>query len=507
MKYVFGDFELDIGRQELANGDTVQRLPQRIFDTLYVLIAHRDRTVSKDEIAEKVWHGRAVTDDSVSAAIKEARHQVGDDGTSQRIIRTQHGIGFRWVAEARLKDAGGQAAIWTASQGGAPRESKSQTTGAGRPSIAVLPFSVATTRGRTALLGDAVAAEVITELAKLRWLRVIARGSSFRFRERDPDPQAVANLLNVRYTLAGVIEVRDRGLEVLLELARTSDGTVIWSDRITGPPREINELRSRIVAAIISALEVRIPAEEARVALSRAPEDLDAWGEFHIGLSHLYRYNLGDMARAKAHFEAAIARNSGFARAHAGLSFIAFQQAFMHFSQERERSVAEAADHAERSLSLDPLDPFGNYCMGRASWIAGDLESAKLWSKRSYEISPSYAHGHYLYAMMDLYAGGTETALTESAASLTLSPLDPLSYGMLATHASALIGQDRFEEGATWSELAASRPEAHYLIDMIAAAANEMTGNAKRAEFWATRVRRRRPDASGADFFEFLPVP
>jgi hypothetical protein len=73
---------------------------------------------------------------------------------------------------------------------------------------------------------------------------------------------------------------------------------------------------------------------------------------------------------------------------------------------------------------------------------------------------------------------------------------------MLATHASALIGQDRFEEGATWSELAASRPEAHYLIDMIAAAANELTGNLRRAEFWATKVRRRRPDANGADFFE-----
>ncbi|MCB1354740.1 MAG: winged helix-turn-helix domain-containing protein [Rhodobacteraceae bacterium] len=502
MKYAFGSFELDVRRQTLSRGEIVLHVPHRVFATLYLLVANHDRDVTKDELLQKVWRGNVVGDDSLTAAVREARRLVGDDGRSQRMIRTLHGVGYRWVGEARLLEGGSRAALPGLVLEDEAQEGMAQIRRTGRPSIAVLPFAVLTSVEECGLLGDAVAAELIGGLARLAWLKVIARGSSFRFHEPAPDPAAVARLLDVRYVLSGTIERNGSRLEISVELARTLDAVVIWSERFAGRIDDVHDIRAHILAAAIAALELRIPAEEARAALTMAVENLDAWAEFHIGLRHLYRYNLRDMDLAEARFEAALAREPGFARAHAGLSFIAFQRAFMHVTGNRERAIDEAAAHAARSLELDPLDPFGNYCMGRASWISGDLESASVWARRSFAAAPGYAHGHYLYAMMDLYSGGTEMARRESATSLSMSPIDPLSYGMLATHASALIGEGAFEAAVAWSEEAALRPEAHYLIDMIAAAANELAGRPGRAEFWARRIRRRRPDATGADFFE-----
>ena len=502
MRYAFEEFELDVARQELVHDGLVRRLPQRLFNSLYLLISNSDRAISKDEFVEKVWHGRAVTDDSISAAIRDLRRLLGDDGTAQCMIRTQHGFGFRWVAETKLgKDSSSVALVRGA---GRPEEPTSDVQDAedGRPSIAVLPFRDFGPDGETGLLGDAIPAELIAEMARMRWLRVMARGSSFRFREADPDPGVVGQMLNVRYALTGLIERCSRDLAVSLELARTMDGSVIWTETLNAPIDDVHDMRRQIISRVVSALDLCVTAEEAKRALARPPENLDAWGEFHIGLRHLYRYNLKDMALARSHFEAALSKERDFARAHAGLSFIAFQQAFMHYGQDRGAAVAQSLDHGERGLSLDPLDPFCNYCLARAFWAEGDLDRAKEWSRRSFEISPSYAHGHYLYSMMDLYSGGTSTALGESSVALGLSPVDPLSYGMLATHASALIGCGDLEAAATWAERAASRPEAHYLIHMIAAAANDLAGNAERAAFWADRARRRRPDAGSMDFFE-----
>jgi DNA-binding winged helix-turn-helix (wHTH) protein len=204
VRYAFGEFELDVARQELFHDGLVRRLPQRLFDTLYLLIANSDRAISKEEFVEKVWHGRAVTDDSISAAIKDVRRLLGDDGTAQSYVRTQHGFGFRWMADTKLRhDANTVVPISDPGRPGEPRLDVEDAEG-GRPSIAVLPFRDFGQDGEAGLLGDAIPAELIAEMARMRWIRVTARGSSFRFREADPDPAVVGQMLNVRYALTGV---------------------------------------------------------------------------------------------------------------------------------------------------------------------------------------------------------------------------------------------------------------------------------------------------------------
>jgi DNA-binding winged helix-turn-helix (wHTH) protein len=142
MLYTFGQFELDLGAVELrADGQNVDLEPQ-VFALLTLLVQNRDRLVSRDELIEKVWDGRIVSDAAVASRVKSARQALGDDGKSQRFIKTIHGRGYRFVAQARAA----QSFVGVSIADTARREFPDlgqvvQRLGRlSRPSLAVLPF-------------------------------------------------------------------------------------------------------------------------------------------------------------------------------------------------------------------------------------------------------------------------------------------------------------------------------------------------------------------------------
>src|SRR4030081_3873870 len=102
MIYQFGPFELDLAAVELRDGDKVCNLEPQVFALLALLVENHDRLVSKEEIIDKVWDGRVVSDAAVASRVKSARQALGDDGKSQRFIKTLHRQGFRFVANVKV---------------------------------------------------------------------------------------------------------------------------------------------------------------------------------------------------------------------------------------------------------------------------------------------------------------------------------------------------------------------------------------------------------------------
>ena len=198
----------------------------------------------------------------------------------------------------------------------------------GRPSIAVLPLRPLGTAPELRLLGEAIPHEIIEALSRLRWLAVIARGSSFRFGP-GIDRDVTAAVLDARYLLSGVVEADSRKITVTIELTEAGTREVLWADRLAAAPSETDHLRERIVAHLVAALETHIPFHEASIALSRGPEGMDAWANYYLGLRHLYRFTASDTACAREHFTRAAAADPRFARAEAGLSFTSFLEAFL----------------------------------------------------------------------------------------------------------------------------------------------------------------------------------
>jgi len=498
MAWIFGDFRLDPERFELSCGAELVRLEPQVLALLCLLVRHHDRMVTKDEIVEKIWNGQSVSDASISSRIRSARQAVGDDGHHQTTIRTVHGRGFRFVAEV-VETAPAQAAKATA-----PPETNSPLTG--RPSIAILPFRPLAMTPELAILADAIPYEIIQALSRLRWLAVIARGSSFRFRKPDPDLELVATALGARYVLSGIIEANVSRLAVTLELSDASTNEVIWGDRINAPLDAIDDLRSRVVAHLVTALDVYIPLNEARSSQMAALETLDAWANYHLGLQHLYRFTTNDNQRAKGLFERAVMLDPHFARAHAGLSFTSFLEAFLHLGPHLKEATRAARHHAERGLELDSLDPFANFTMGRSHWLTDDLDAAAEWLARATTLNPNYAQGFYSSAMTSMLTGNLAATEVGLDTALQLSPLDPLLYGMHGVRSQMFIQSGDYAAAARWGDRAAATPGAHYLIAMIAMVANGLAGRHDTAARWRQTVRQRKPDASAAHYFASFPT-
>jgi DNA-binding winged helix-turn-helix (wHTH) protein len=106
VKYAFEGMELDIAAFELRRGATSIPMEPQVFDVHCYLVQHRDRVVPKEELMDQLWGGRFVSETAVTSRIKQARRALGDDGQAQRLIKTLHGRGYRFVAPTREGEDG-----------------------------------------------------------------------------------------------------------------------------------------------------------------------------------------------------------------------------------------------------------------------------------------------------------------------------------------------------------------------------------------------------------------
>jgi DNA-binding SARP family transcriptional activator len=377
-----------------------------------------------------------------------------------------------------------------------------------RASVAVMPFvdrsDPVDARGGPA---DALAHDVITRLAKLRILFVIAQGTVFALHERHVGPEEAGRMLNVDYVVSGTIRRDGKRLTVTVELAETRTARVVWSEvlkqKLDDAFDVIEEIGNRIVASVASEIETI----ERNRAILRPPSSLDAWEAHHRGLWHMYRFSKPDNERARSFFEAAVRLDPTFARAYAGLSFTHFQSAFQGWAK-RGPAVDRAFEAATQGLLADDRDPAAHWAMGRALWLRGQDAQSVVELERAIDLSPNFALGHYTLAFVNSQTGDPAAAIASSDHSRRLSPFDPLLFGMLGARAMALVRLGRFEEAAEWAVKAASRPNAHPHILAIAAYSLALSGSLAQARAWAATLRRTLPRYGIADFlaaFRFDP--
>lgn len=491
----FGDFTLDTGRAELRGPGGLVPIEPKPLALLTLLAESNDRILTRDAMIEAVWGGRIVSDAAVSTVLKQVRKALGDDGQKQEYVRTIHGQGHRFVAEVRIAPAA------TAAARPAP-----ETPVDGRPTLAVLPFGTAGEAGRWANLPDAIAAEVIASLSRLRWLKVIARETSFRFRTASVDLAGVRDVLGAGYVLSGMVSTFAGRLEVSLELFETAGGTVIWAERLGSRLDDVHALRQSIVDAVLAALEISVPPHEAELARLRPCESLDAWSAFHLGLAHVYRFNPTDNAIAAGLFRQATELAPDFAAAWAARSFASYQDGAMGFVPDRSRAIREAEETAERSIELDPLEPTANFAMGRLPILTGVLGQDTGWLDRAVELSPSFAKGHYARAMVNVLSGRTTATREGIGRAMQLSPLDPMLGPMHGIQALSFLIDGQLEEAREQALRAVRAGPSHLISAMQTAAILALCGRAEEAAHLAARVRDRRPDATVGLYFLALPL-
>ena len=498
MIFRFGEFELDVSRQELRADGEVRHLQPQVFALLELLARNADRLVSKDELVEAIWDRRFVSDAAVSSCVRLARNAVDDDGRQQRIIKTVHGSGFRLVADVALIGEPARPANPHARADSAVQPPASVD----RPTIAILPFTLLGSDPGETAIAEAVPAELIATLSRLRWLKVIARGSSFRFRDGAANPDEIGAKLGAGYLITGTVELEPGSLSVLVELSDARRGLVVWTERFSGKHDEVLNLRERIARDVANALELHIHIHESEQFRLVPSEDLSAWAHYHLGVRHMYRYNPTDNLVAEDHFQKAIQLDPYFARAQAARSYTEFQNHFQMFGGDLDRHKSLALEHAEQAVALDPLDPFCTLMLGRAKWLFGEIEDGLGWVDRSLALNPNYAFGFYNNALLNTVLCDGQTAATNVDTALDLSPLDPHLQSMLGTRAMAAYVSDDLPAATRFIERAMRAPNPHLYVYMIAALIYAQSGTMEKAHASLDKLRSQNPAFGKAQFLE-----
>jgi len=375
----------------------------------------------------------------------------------------------------------------------------------GRGSIAVMPFidrsSAQRARGGVA---DALADDVITRLAKLRSLCVIAQGTVFALHDRGVGAEEAGRLLNVDYVVSGSTRVQGTRLTVTVELAETRSARIVWADifnvALDDALAVLDEIGNRIVASIASEIETL----ERNRAVLKPPSSLDAWGAHHRGLWHMYQLRQADNEHARHFFEMALRLDPTFSRAYAGLSFTHFQDAFQNW-RDRAAGIEQAHRAAAQGLTADERDPAVHWAMGRALMLRGQPDESISALARSIDLSPNFALGHYYLSFVHSIVGDANAAISAADYARHLSPFDPMLIGMLGSRAVALVRLEQFEEGASWAVKAAARPNAFPHIQAIAACCLALAGSLEQARAHVAAVRQASPRYRLADFFTAFP--
>jgi DNA-binding SARP family transcriptional activator len=380
------------------------------------------------------------------------------------------------------------------------------TASSRRCSVAITPFlEGADWRGGS--LADGLTHDIITRLAKLRSLFIIAPGSVFALAEQRIGAEEAGRRLNVDYVASGAVRRNVDRIVVSVELVEARTSRIVWAETFDQKLDDAFSVLDAIGNRIVSSIASEIEAAERNQAILKPPNSLNAWEAYHRGLWHMYRFTPAENELAQNFFQMALRLDPAFSRAHAGLSFTHWQNAFQQWS-DRDAARDLAFEAAGQGLIADDRDPAAHWAMGRALWLRGRQDEALGELEQAVALSPNFALGHYSLSFVHSQSGDPHVAIVAADHSLSLSPFDPLLFGMLGARAFAHVRLGEFDEAAEWALKAAARPNAHAHILAIAAHCLGLAGRIDEGHAQTASIHKAWPQYSCEDFlttFKFAP--
>ena len=264
------------------------------------------------------------------------------------------------------------------------------------PSIAVLPFSNLSGDKENEYFSDGLAQDILNALVKVPGLLVTARTSTLAFVGKGQDIRSIAQGLNVEYILEGSVRKLGSRLRVTAQLIKASDGYHLWSERYDREMTDVFAIQDEISQAIVETLKLKLSGQP---LLNRPTADLEAYNLYLRGRHLSARLNPESVRVARGYFEQALARDSKYALAYAGVGYLLFIEAV--WGQASPRGILPDAKRAlQKALELDGSLPEAHAYLGSVlGYYDYDWAGAEREMKRALELGPAVAEVHFCYAM------------------------------------------------------------------------------------------------------------
>jgi TolB-like protein len=443
MTLTFLDFELDLEAGELRQAGLPVDVEPQVLELIATLASNAGRVMSKDGLIEKVWLGRTVSDSTVSSRINTARRVLGDDGASQRIIKTIHGRGFRFELSALTADVGDQS-----------EQSLNPSPVFHGPSIAVLPFADMSGDGDFTYFADGISDDIISGLARFRELNVVSRSSTFAYRDALPNIRQIADDLGVRYIIEGSVRRLGDRLRVTSQLVDSQSAKQIWASRYDEDIGDLFAIQDEITEAIVASIAPEIGQSERRQAQRKHPENLDVWDRYQ---NAQVAYNLSTstgLETAIEQFDKVTELDPNFAPGFAMAAGARWRYA-IHFQPENWLTLLETAkQRAYTAMAMDSRDALGFLHAGEVHSTLGQHTLAVSLLEEAVALNPADAIARYMLGSGLKRKGQLDDALVHFGHAMRLSPHDFWITGMRTDYAFVLFALKRYDEAYEWAERA-----------------------------------------------------
>lgn len=371
------------------------------------------------------------------------------DVTPEGVVRTGSGVGSRTDGDA----VGVQERPSAVGERPSDEERAAQDSRAAAPRsrIAVLPFASIHPDREHDYFADGMTEELISALARIQGLDVIARTSIMRYRDSDAGVARIAGELGVGAVLEGSVRKAGDQLRVTVQLIDADTEGHLWTEDYDHEFREIFRVQGDIAREVARALELRLLSSD-REEIERAPTaDLQAYDLYLLGRHQLNRRNDEGIRKAIVHFESALARDPEFAEARAGLADAWLLGGVGYMNEPPPDALERARREAERALALDDHLPEAHTSLGYASALSWDFPAAERSFRRAIELNPSHVQAHQWYAQyLAAMCGRYDEGIREWERALELDPLSVVltcelgwPYGYRGDHDRAMVQYEK----------------------------------------------------------------
>ncbi len=270
---------------------------------------------------------------------------------------------------------------------------------------------------------DGMAEDIINELAHLKDLQVVARTSSFAFRDKNLDIREIGRKLGAQSIVEGSVRKAGNRLRITAQLINVADGYHLWSERYNRELEDVFAIQEEISNAIVNALKIELTGETDTPVLKRYPNNLEAYDLYLKGRYFWNTRQSGGLEKARHHFEKAVKIEPTYALAYAGLADYYNIMGWYAYSTPKE-SLPNAKQAALKALEIDNNLAEAHSALAFAKWTYDwDMETAEKEFKHAIELNPNYSTAHMWYSNFLVANSRSEKGLVEIEKALTLDPL------------------------------------------------------------------------------------
>ena len=518
--YNFGPFRIDAQKRLLLRGEEPISLAPKAFELLLVLVENRGRVLVKDDLMERIWPDQIVEDANITVNMSALRKALGENPHEHLYIVTVPGRGYRFVADVseshngddllsasgiavednRQAQAAGESAakvekrfraraaslllrrkamamgilvvVLVAALFGIYRliTNNRETTNQSNPaeinstprSLAVLPFKQLRTSSSDDYLELGIADALITRLSNLSQITVRPTAQVLKYADSAHEITAVGRELGVDLILSGRVQQDGDRIRVTVQLIHAKQGHPVWAQQFDERFTDLFTVEDLISQQVAEALTLKLTADEQRRLAKHSTENSAAYVNYLKGRFYMLRYTPDGFNKSVLHFNQAIALDSNYALAYAGLADT-YTATYGSPLSPRD-SLLKAKEAALKALSIDDTLAEAHAALGHAKfhsfdWSGGqDLQRAielnpnsvpaLLWYgeywlfldpakavpilKRAQQLDPLSFFPTWFLSYTFMFLRQPDEAVMEAQKMIELDPNNPIAHGTLA---------------------------------------------------------------------------